>query len=144
MKTYLAIDLLKRYAFAWCIIAYMATIVILHLCGFFPRAGIYDLSRLAGTSQVALEGWVMDSPVIRWNQTRFLFKGRALPLKAFEGWAVVTLAFADDSLAPGDRIRVRGWLSRPRPASITRDFDEQGYWATRGVFSMLKGWSPEG
>ena len=86
----------------------------------------------------------MDSPVIRWNQTRFLVKGRAFPLEAFEGQAVVTLAFPDEDLAPGDRVRMRGWLSRPRPVSMTRDFDEQGYWATRGVFSMLKVWSPEG
>jgi len=28
--------------------------------------------------------------------------------------------------------------------SLTRDFDEEGYWATRGVFSMLKVWSPDG
>ena len=137
-------SVLQRYALAWCILAYMTGIVILHFFGLFPRAGIYDLSRLVGTSQVTIEGQVMGSPVIRWNQTRFLFKGCALPLKAFEGLAVVTLAFPNEDLAPGDRIRVRGWLSRPRPSSITRDFDEQGYWASRGVFSMLKVWSPEG
>src|ERR1019366_3297551 len=85
---------------------------------------------------------VMDSPVIRWKQTRFLFEGRGRPLRAFEGRAVVTLAFPDETLAPGDIIHVRGWLSSPRPASLTRDFDEQGYWATRRVFSLLKVWSP--
>src|ERR1039458_9245117 len=108
-------DLLKRYAFAVCILAYMTGIVILHLLGLFPRAGIYDLSRLVGTSQVTLEGSVMDSPVIRWKQTRFLFEGRGRPLRAFEGRSVVTLAFPDETLAPGDTICVRGWLSSPRP-----------------------------
>src|ERR1035438_6832957 len=111
-------DLLKRYAFAACILAYMAGIVILHLLGLFPRAGIYDLSRLVGTSQVTVEGRVLDSPVIRWNQTRFLFSGKADPMQAFQGKAVVTLNFIDEKLAPGDRIRIRGWLSSPRPASL--------------------------
>ena len=68
-------SVLKRYALAWCVLAYMSGIVGLHLLGLFPRAGIYDLSRLVGTSQVTLEGQVMDSPVIRWNQTRFLMRG---------------------------------------------------------------------
>lgn len=135
---------MKRYALAWCVMTYMAGIVVLHLCGFFPRAGLYDLSRLAGTSQVTLEGRILDLPVIRWKQTRFLFEGTALPLSAFKGRTVVTLAFPDETLAPGDILRVRGWLSVPRPASLTRDFDERGYWATRRVFSMLKVWSPEG
>ncbi len=81
----------------------------------------------------------MEAPVIRWNQTRFLFSGHASPFTAFHGKSVVTLNFINEDLAPGDLIRVRGWLSSPRPASPGRDFDEQNYWATRRVFSMLKG-----
>ncbi len=134
----------KRYALAWCVVGYMTGIVILHLAGLFPRPGLYDLSRLVGTSQVTLEGEVLDSPIIRWNQTRFLIQGRASPLGAFEGKALVTLAFPEEELAPGDKIRMRGWLSAPRPPSRSRDFDERGYWASRRVFSMLKVWSPEG
>src|ERR1035438_9821425 len=102
MRTWMIIDLVRRYAFAVCIIVYMAGIIILHLMGIFPRAGIYDLSCLVGTSQVTVEGRIMDSPVIRWNQTRFLFEGTARPLGAFGGRAVVTLTFPDASLAPGD------------------------------------------
>jgi hypothetical protein len=131
---------LRRYTFAACMVAYMAAIAGLHLLGLFPRAGIYDVARLIGVSQVALEGRVLDYPVIRWNQTRFVLEGRASPLTAFEGRTAVTLNFADDGLAPGDTLRVRGWLSAPRPSSPTRDFDEQGYWATKKVFSMLKVW----
>jgi ComEC/Rec2-related protein len=138
------VDILKRYALAWCVIIYMMVIVLLHLFGLFPRAGIYDLSRLVGSSLVTLEGRVMEAPVIRWNQTRFLFNGHSCPLTAFQGKSVVTLNFIDEDLAPGDLIRVRGWLSSPRPASPGRDFDEQNYWATRRVFSMLKVWSPDG
>jgi len=137
-------SLFGRYALAWCVMGYMAMIVLLHGLGLFPRAGIYDLSRLIGNSVVTLEGRVVDSPVIRWNQTRFLFSGQADPMAAFHGKVVVTLNFVDEDLAPGDRIRVRGWLSSPRPPSMTRDFDEQSYWATHGVFSMLKVWTTDG
>ncbi len=136
--------LFKRYALACCVLGYMATILIFHFLGLFPRPGLYDLSHLVGTSQMTLEGKILDSPVIRWNQTRFLMVGRAFPFEAFQGKALVTLTFPDQELAPGDTIRVRGWLSEPRPPSRGRDFDERGYWATRGVFSMLKVWSPEG
>ena len=122
----------------------MSGIVLLHFLGLFPRAGIYDLSRLVGTSQATLEGYVVDSPVIRWNQTRFIFKGCALPLRAFKGQSVVTLAFPRYDLAPGDRISSArlAFCATPLFASRTRDFDEQSYWSTRGVFSMLKSWSP--
>ena len=109
----------------------------------FPRSGIYDVSRLIGASQVTIEGKVLDAPVIRWNQTRFLLQGRVVSPSAFEGRVLVTLAFPDEDLSPGDVIRVRGWLSATRPPSASREFDEQGYWATRCVFSMLKVWSPE-
>jgi len=135
---------LFRYAFAACILTYMGGIIALHLLGLFPRAGFYDPSRLIGSSVVILVGRVEDAPVIRWNQTRFLFSGHAEPMTVFRGKVVVTLNFVDENLAPGDRLRVRGWLSSPRPASPGRDFDEQGYWATRGVFSMLKVWSSDG
>lgn len=135
---------MKRYALACCVLAYMGGIVVLHLAGLFPRPALYDLSRLIGSSQVVLEGRVLDSPILRWNQTRFLFEAKALPLEAFHGRTLVTLTFPDEELAPGDVIHVRGWLSAPRPQALGRDFDEQGYWATRCVFSMLKVWSPAG
>src|SRR5438093_1381673 len=137
-------NVMRRYALPWCVVGYMVGIGVLHLAGLFPRPGIYDLSRLIGTSQVSLEGRVLDSPIIRWNQTRFLLIGCALPFGAFEGITLVTLSFEDPRLAPGDKIRVRGWLSAPRPPSRSREFDERSYWATRKVFSMLKVWSPEG
>ena len=132
----------RRYALAVCVILYMTTILILHLLGLFPRPGIYDLARLEGSSQVIIEGKVLDSPVIRWSQTRFLMAGCASPLGAFRGKTLVTLAFPDEDLGPGDRIRVRGWMAEPKLPSPRSDFDERGYWATRGVFSMLKVWSP--
>ena len=138
------LNVLSRYAFAVCILVFMAAIIVLHLFGLFPRAGLYDLSRLIGASQVTLEGRVLDSPVIRWNQTRFLLEGHALPLGAFNGRVLVTLTFPEESLAPGDHIRIRGWLSATRPPTASREFDEQSYWATRRVFCMLKVWSPEG
>jgi ComEC/Rec2-related protein len=138
------VNYLIRYALAVCVLSYMAGIVIFHLLGLFPRSGIYDVSRLIGSSQVTVEGRVLDTPIIRWNQTRFLIQGRAFPLRAFEGKTLVTLAFPDEDLAPGDIIGVRGWLSAPRPPSAARDFDEQGYWASKRVFSMLKVWSPAG
>jgi len=104
--------LLKRYAFAACVIAYMAAILLLHALGLFPRAGIYDLSRLVGSAVVTLEGRVVDAPTLRWNQTRFLFEGRPAP------WGFCRevrhhAEFPEPDLAPGDRIRVRGWLSVP-------------------------------
>jgi competence protein ComEC len=135
---------LKRYALACCVLAYMAGIVVLHLAGLFPRPGLYDLSRLLGSSQIVIEGRVLDAPIIRWNQTRFLLEGKATTLSAFHGKTLVTLTFPDEDLAPGDVIRVRGWPSAPRPATVMRDFDERGYWASRQVFSMLKVWSLDG
>jgi len=135
---------LSRNALAVCVVAYMAAILLLHALGLFPRAGLYDVARLVGSSQVTFEGRVMDSPIIRWNQTRFLMQGNAQPLQAFCGRTVVTLAFPAEDLAPGDDIRARGWLSATREPSLTRDFDERGYWATHKVFTLLKVWSPEG
>src|SRR5438046_101021 len=132
--------MIRRYALLWVIGIYMAAIVVLHLLGLFPRPGIYDLSRLIGASQTTIEGRVLDAPVIRWDQTRFLIQGCARPLEAFCGQALVTLTFPLEDLAPGDVVRLRGWLSAPRGPSARRDFDEKGYWATRCVFSMLKVW----
>jgi len=135
--------ILKRYALACCVLGYMATIFILHALGLFPRPGVYDLSRLIGSSQTMIEGTVLDAPIIRWNQTRFVLEGHVIPFGAFKGRVLVTLTFPDEELAPGDRIQVRGWLSAPRSPSPGHDFDERGYWATRRVFTMLKVWSPE-
>src|SRR5947209_7745936 len=135
---------LSRYALAVCVLAYMAGIFLLHAIGLFPRPGLYDLSRLIGSSQVILAGRVLNSPLIRWNQTRFLIQAEAFPQDALKGRALVTLAFADETLAPGDLIRLRGWLSTPRMPSLAREFDERGSWASRRVFSMLKVWSPDG
>ncbi len=122
----------------------MAGIVLLHQAGLFPRPGLYDLSRLIGSSQVVLEGRVLDAPIIRWNQTRFLLEGRATPLSAFQGRTLVTLTFPDERLAPGDVIRIRAWPSAPRPPTAKREFDERSYWASRKVFSLLKVWSSDG
>src|SRR5882672_8391306 len=113
----------------------MGGILVFHALGLFPRPGLYDVSRLIGSSQTTLEGRVLDSPIIRWNQTRFLLQGKASPQDAFQGRTLVTLAFPDEELAPGDLIRVRGWLSRPRPPSSKREFDERRYWSTKKVFS---------
>src|SRR5256885_13105561 len=135
---------LKRYALACCVLVYMGGIIVLHVIGLFPRPGLYDLSRLIGGSQVALEGRALDSPIIRWNQTRFLVQGTASPLGAFHGRVLVTLAFPAEELSPGDVVCLRGWLSAPRPPSRGREFDERGYWASRRVYAMMKVWSPSG
>ncbi len=122
----------------------MAGIIVLHVLGLFPRPGFYDVSRLVGGSQVALEGRVLDSPVIRWEQTRFLMQATASPLGAFHGRVLVTVAFPEEDLAPGDALCLRGWLSVPRAPSRGREFDERGYWASRRVYAIVKVWSPEG
>jgi competence protein ComEC len=140
MKVY---SMVSRYAFAACVLAYMAAILALHAAGLFPRPGLYDVSHLIGLPQVTFDGEVVDFPVLRWNQTRFVFDGAACPMNGFHGKCVVTLTFLEPELASGDRIRLRGWLSAPRAASSPQDFDERGYWANRRVFTMLKVWSPE-
>jgi competence protein ComEC len=134
----------KRYAFACGVLLYMASIIGLHLIGRFPRPGLYDLSRLAGGSVATIKGRVIDSPVIRWGQTRFVLTGKAQPMGGFQGKMCVTLAFPDETLAPGDELVLRGWLSTPRPSGPRRLFDERGYWAGRQVYSLLKVWSPDG
>lgn len=130
-------SILYRYALVWVLLLFMLGIVILHFLGLFPRAGLYDLSRLLGASVVTVEGAVKDTPVLRWGQTRFLLEGCARPLGAFCGKVVVTLPLIERGLAPGDRIRVRGWLSRPKPAS-------QSYWESRRVYTFLKVWKADG
>src|SRR5690242_15899899 len=105
---------LKRYALVCIIAAYMAAIFLLSFTGRFPRPGLYDVSRLIGVSQVVMEGRIADAPVIRWDQTQFVLQGRTSPQAAFEGKVAVTLAFPDEELAPGDTVRLRGWLSKPR------------------------------
>lgn len=137
-------SVLKRYALAVGVLSAAVVLFVGHGMGLFPRPGLYDVSRLIGASLVQLEGTVLDFPSLRWGQTRFLLEGSAQPLRAFQGRTIVTLAFRCEDLAPGDRIRVRGWLSAPREPSLSRDFNERRYWAGRRVFSMLKVWSEDG
>lgn len=134
-------SLFRRYALVACVAAYAAVLVFLHGAGRFPRPGLYDFSRLIGAPSLTLEGRVADFPVTRWNQTRFLFEAEAVPLNAFRGRAAVTLAFPRPDLGPGDRLRLSGWLSAPRPASALRPFDERRYWEGFGVFALFKVWS---
>src|SRR5438876_327430 len=117
----------KRYALACCVLAYMGGIVVLHLTGLFPRPDLYDLTRLVGSSLTTLEGRVLEGPVIRWHQTRFLIQGKASPLNSFHGKALVTLAYPHDDLAPGDHVRLRGWLSAPRRPRREGQFNERDY-----------------
>src|SRR5688500_4182056 len=117
---------LSRYALVVCLLAYIAGILMLHALGVFPKAGLHDLSRLQGTPVLTIEGEVLDAPVIRWGQTRFLMRCRARPLSGFTGKVMVTLPFRAYALAPGDHVRARGWLS-PTPER------SRGYWASRRV-----------
>ncbi len=127
---------LSRYALVCSLLLYMGGIFLLCALGLFPRAGLYDLSRLRGASVVLIEGKVLDSPLLRWGQTRFLMEAHARPLEAFGGRVVVTLPWLDATLAPGDRVTARGHLSRPTERA--RD-----YWASRRVYSFLKVWYAE-
>src|ERR1041385_1105455 len=95
---------IRRYAFGVVLLSYAVLLWALHAARQFPRAGLYDLSRLVGSSHILLEGTILDFPIIRWDQTRFLMEAKAHPLSAFRGRVLITLSFADTSLAPGDRV----------------------------------------
>jgi len=136
--------LFQKYGLAICVAGGMGVLVGLHALGLFPGAGLHDLSRLVGAPVTVLEGTVLDFPSTRWYQTRFILDGHAVPLTGFTGRVVVTLKFPDYSLMPGDRVRVRGWLSAPRSASALRTFDEQEYWSSHGVFALLRVWDRGG
>lgn len=127
---------LSRYGYLTILSLYMGALLTLHALGRFPRPGLYDLSHLVGSTVMTVEGEVEEAPVIRWGQTRFRIHATAWPMQAFRGHLVVTLPYPDPSLGPGDRIRIRGWLSRP-PAT-TGD-----YWAGRRVYTFIKVWSSD-
>jgi len=135
---------LRRYAFVVLVCVYAAILVVLHGRHLFPRPGAHDLSRLIGRPVVAFEGRVINFPLTRWGQTRFLFEGQAIPQTALHGRAVVTLPVPLVNLSPADRIRVRGWLTAPRPGSSRSGFDEQAYWEGYEAFAMLRVWSADG
>ncbi len=134
---------LKRYGLVVCAAVYTAALLLLHALGRFPAPGAYDISKLAGSPALVVEGTVVNFPQTRWNQTRFLIEGRAQPLSAFHGRVVVNLNFPMEDLAPGETLRVRGWLSPTRAPSARRMFDEQRYWAGSQAYVFLKVWSPQ-
>jgi competence protein ComEC len=135
--------LIRRYALIASLAVYVAILISLHWAGCFPAPGAQDVSRLIGVPSVELEGRIIDFPTIRWNQTRFLFEGKAFPGNRYHGRVAVTLSFPRPDLGPGDRLRLRGWLSTPRPASRWHPFDAQRYWAGFNTFALLKVWSEE-
>lgn len=130
-------NLLRRYGLPISLSLYLSVLVGLNALGRYPRPGPKDPVWLADQPVVSLEGRVINFPSTRWNQTRFVLESPA-------GLAVVTLGFVDRELAPGDRVSVRGWLRPTRPPGPGKTFDESSYWASQGVYSVLKVWSPEG
>jgi len=134
---------LKRYGLVMCAIGYTGTLILLHALGCFPVAGPYDISHLAGSPALVLQGRVISFPQTRWGQTRFLLEGRAHPLEAFHGRVVVNLNFPMEDLAPGEILCVRGWLSPTRGPTARRMFDERRYWAGYRAYAQLRVWSRE-
>src|SRR5438046_3143729 len=122
-------SLLKRYGLVLSAGLYTSALILLHALGRFPAPGPYDLAHLAGCPTVTITGKVISFPQTRWGQTRFLFQGRAYPLDAFHGRVAVNFRFPMDDLAPGESLRVRGWLGHPRSSTARHPFDEQRYWA---------------
>src|SRR5882762_3989411 len=137
------LSIFKRYGLVICAAGYTAVLVFLHVLGRFPAPGPYDVSRLAGSPALIMEGRVISFPQTRWRQTRFFLEGRALPLEAFHGRVQVKLRFSAEDLAPGETLRVRGWLSLPRGAKASRAFDERAYLAGNSAFAILNVWSPD-
>src|SRR3982751_1848277 len=131
---------IRRYALGCSFGGYVLFLTALYASGLYPRPGAHNLSRLIGMPVVTLEGDVINFPSIRWNQTRFLFEGKTVPDKAFSGRAVVTLNFTEADLAPGDRVRLRGWLTAPRDPTPKRSFDERSYWASFQTYAMCRVW----
>lgn len=142
MHSYL-IDRWQRYALLMLLALLAIGLATLHAFGLYPRAGLYDLSKLRRSSIVTLEGRVLDLPSTRWRQTRFLFEGEAQPLSAFEGKVIVSTRFEAD-IAPGDRLRLRGYLAPLKSARAPKGFDEQRYWGKKGTFAKFTVWHPSG
>jgi hypothetical protein len=67
---------IRRYGLVFALGLYAAILTLLHGLRLFPRPGLYDVSRLIGGPYTELEGKVVDIPVVRWGQTRFLFEAR--------------------------------------------------------------------
>jgi len=134
---------LKRYAFLVCAGVYTGALLLLHALGRFPAPGPHDVSQLAGTPVLTLEGRVLHFPMTRWGQTRFLLEGRTWPQGAYQGRVVVTLHFPLPDLAPDEPLRVRGWLTRPRDPDSAHPFDERAYWAGYRAYALLHVWSDE-
>lgn len=138
------VHFLKRYGLAVCVGAYTGGLILLHLLGRFPAPGGNDISRLAGSPLVAFQGRVVNFPMTRWGQTRFLMEGHDVPQGTYHGRVVVDLKFPLEDLAPGDGLRIRGWLGRPRRPSWRRTFDERAYWAGFRAYAVLHVWSAQG
>lgn len=132
-----------RYALPIVVLSATIALIALHLVHRFPAPGARDVARLIGRPVVTLEGVVTGVPLTRWGQMRFVLRGRSVSPPGYRGRVAVTLRFLDSSVAPGDRITLRGWLSPPRPAGETRTFDEVGYWGSQGVYTLMDVWSPE-
>ncbi len=134
----------RRYGVILTAVLYTSILLALHAAGWFPAPGLYDVSRLAGAPALVFEGSVMSFPQTRWGQTRFVIEGKTHPLEAFHGRLLVNLNFPVTDLAPGEEVRVRGWLSETRSPTRSRPFDERRYWAGSLVYAQLKVWSSAG
>jgi competence protein ComEC len=132
-----------RYGFPFLVFLYSAILIVLHIAGYFPTARSQDIAQLIGQPVVTIEGTMADLPVTRWNQTRFVLQGVSVSPSGYRGNVAVTLGFPRPDLAPGDHLRLRGWLTPPRAPAGKRMFDEIGYWGSQGVYALFKVWSPE-
>ncbi len=132
---------LRCYGLLVVVSLYALVLVVLHRSGRFPQAAPHDLSQ-AVSRAVTVEGRIVGFPSTRWEQTRFVVEGRVLS-NPFHGKTCVTLRFPARHLAPGDQIRVRGWLYAPKTSKVPGTFDEEGYWKAHGIFVLMRVWDWE-
>ena len=110
----------------------------------FPAPGAHDIAHLNGQPVSTIEGRVIDFPTTRWSQTRFILEGTAGSNRSnFHGVHTGDARLSAVGFSAGrNGFRVHGWLSLPKPPSRSHSFDEEGYWASLGVYSLLRVWFP--
>jgi len=137
------VDFTGRYAFVVAVAAAIVTLSALHAFHLYPRAGKNDPCHAIGEPVLVMQGEVISSPSMRWNQTRFVLAGDARSAaRSFHGRVLVTVPGFWNEVGPGDIVYVRGWPSSTRPPDKAHAFDERGCWAGQRVYTKLRVWSP--
>jgi competence protein ComEC len=127
----------------WLVAGLVAAFAVVHLQLREPQPVANDISHLVaqGTETVTVSGTIADGPTLNRKQNvRFFLAADRANNREVSGQVYVTLPLLQGTgLVSGQRIKVRGNLYQPKPATHPGAFDFQAFLARQRAFSGLRG-----